>query len=135
MAVIVYCFSIQAMASQLDALIGHWYGEKQQGPQTHKFLVSRQADGNFDMTFKVYIDDYILMDRSQTGNWSVEHDIYTTKTTEITDVTGTYQPQTPEGYYLDQYTIIEITEEQIIYQHTGSGSRYTLTRVEEGFEF
>lgn len=135
LVIVILLFSPFINAQQIDALVGSWYGEKQKGPQLQTWLVVRDNKGRFEMKTKVFIDDFVLMEKTEQGVWSVDSKVYSAKIMQITDVTGSYKPQTPEGYYLDEYKIIELSADSFIYQHTGSGNEYLTKRVADDFVF
>ena len=132
---ILLCFAPFIQAQQLDDLVGSWYGEKQKGPQLQTWLIVRDAKGHFEMKTKVFIDDFMLMEKTEQGEWSVKSKTYSAKIMQVTDLTGSYKPQTPEGYYLDEYNIIELSADSFTYQHTGSGNEYVTQRVADDFAF
>ena len=132
---IIFSFANSSVAEQSELLVGSWYGEKQKDTQTQKWLVIRSSDGKFSLKTKIFIDEYLLMEKTQEGEWSLKDGIYNAKTTHITDLTGSYAPLTPEGYYLDQYEIIELSPTLFTYKHTGSGSIYSVKRVADDFTF
>jgi len=58
---------------------------------------------------------------------------YWTKTTKITDDTGSYPPPTANGYYEDLYTIVSLDGTQIKTRHQKSGNEMVVKRAAEGF--
>lgn len=125
-----------AMATAFEAsqLTGRWYGESDRDGQQHRFLITRNADGSFVMDYRIYFDGTLMVARSQAGEWSLKDSTtYWTRTTKITDDTGSYAPPTATGYYEDLYTIVALDAAQIKTRHQRSGNETVVKRAAEGF--
>lgn len=131
--ILVLC-AATVSAFDTSQLVGRWYGESERDGQQHKFLITRSADGTFVMEYRIYLADTLMVSRQQAGEWALKDSTtYWTKTTKITDDTGSYQPPTATGYYEDIYTITSLDAAQVKTRHQRSGNETVVRRAADGF--
>ncbi len=128
--------------SRPEALVGFWYGERsvEHKPISNKIqkeLIERHKNGDIFIKFKIYDKTYgnLLAQQTEFGQWWLDNDIYTTKITKIVRDGQALKINTPEGYYLENYKITEITNDQITYRNVKDTIAFIIIRVPPDFTF
>ena len=123
-----------ARAAEAAQFVGHWYGEILRDGQQHRFVIDREANGRFEMRYRIYLGTELMVARSLAGNWALRDDgTYYTRTTKITDETGSYAPPTETGYYEDHYTVLRADANEIHTRHEKNGNEVIVKRVADDF--
>jgi hypothetical protein len=125
-----------------DTLVGYWYGELDLEPITkkssiQKYLALHNKDGEFEILFKVYDKNTkkLLSHHKEYGSWWVDDDKLVTKISKTVKDGKTKSPNTPEGYYLDKYQIIELTDKKLTYRHIQEKLTFTINKVAADYKF
>lgn len=123
-----------AQAFEAAQLTGRWYGEALRDGQQHRFLIHRRADGSFEMDYRIYLEGTLMMARKQSGEWALQDgSTYRTRTTRISDDTGSYAPSTATGYHEDLYTVVSADTHEVKTRHQKSGNETVVRRVADDF--
>jgi hypothetical protein len=116
-------------------LIGRWYGDEHLRSGTHqRWLVTREADGTFEVEFDVTLSNGRREHGFESGTWGIRHPIYFTTTRESgpsrSDM-ATLDPTDPRLY--DAYEIVELDDEVFTYVSFASGNQFSVRRVDDDF--
>jgi len=118
-----------------DDLVGTWYGRQptQEG-SIKEWLTRREIDGTFHIRFREWRDGRIVDASAEFGEWGLSYDLEVVITRGWI-VDGQFRPTPPTAYFWDVYQVVGLKDGQLDYVHQGTGHRYRVKRVADGFEF
>lgn len=117
-------------------MVGKWYGRqpaKEGG--IHEWIAEKDVQGRYKIRFLETDKGGKVSESTEVGDWGISGPVYFTIFRGwIRD--DRFFPNDPtDPYNRDAYRIIYLTEEAFSYQHFTDGSRYTVKRVPDSFDF
>jgi hypothetical protein len=139
--VLISCAHISKGNSE-DRFVGSWYGEismeyAKLTNKTQKWVATFSADGKWCIHLKMYDDTTkaLLEEQTEVGRWWVEDGILVTKISEIITHGITHTPKTPEGFYLEKFSVANFSNNSFTYRDIKEGTQFTVEKVPEGYKF
>ncbi len=109
---------------------GMWYGEVQTEEGLRQFFTIRRADGNFFSRQELTQKRTVIEWHQQYGFWGHKDNTYWTQLILYLDKDD-YQGTSNCDIKKNEYTIIEFTEDAVVYQSNQSKTIYTTYRMEK----
>lgn len=124
-----------AMAkSPREVFVGRWYGEDRKGDAvTKRWLVEAFPDGVFRITFRFYEEDG-YREQVEVGEWGISGPVYFLSTKGWVDDGMFLKADTRNAQLYDAYKILKLEQQVFEYEHFVNGNRYSVRRVDTGFE-
>ncbi|MDR3481761.1 MAG: hypothetical protein P4L91_13730 [Burkholderiaceae bacterium] len=125
LSILIGCSSVPPDSSRLtNRLVGCWYGEDYQPVFGQKagWLMNRHEDGTFTIEFRTVKAGQNMHKQTEKGNWKYHDGRYTTITTSVAGVNI-------EPYYVDEYEIKSLTENEMTYYHDKAKQTFSSRRV------
>ncbi|MDN3640290.1 hypothetical protein QWY82_15950 [Simiduia curdlanivorans] len=114
-------------------LVGTWYGESGVEGYDQKWLIQRRPSGNYEIVFLRCKEGIALYVQKEYGQWEHTDSDYTTRTELLSDGMSSWKPETSNGIYLEEYTVVELTASEFRYRNKNKEKTYSVQRVDEGF--
>ena len=105
-------------------LVGRWYGLELAPGEAHCWISERKSDGSYRTDF-ITQDGQDFNSYYQQGTWSATDQSFATI---IQSESGT--PVPPNRI---EYTIVRVGPRELVYRHQGSGSEFTVKKVNASF--
>lgn len=107
-----------------DSFVGCWHGEDFQPAfqQTSAWVMHRQANGEFTVSFWSWTPSGTLTKQEEAGRWSAGQKTYTTVTTEI-------DRKKLDKSFVDVYDVLAFDGQQMTYFHQQMKVTFKSTRV------
>jgi len=115
-----------------EQFVGYWYSEyvsPHSGVQVRS-IAERRPDGVIAIQFRQYRDGTFLKEHREAGRWFVADGLYKVHTKIVDGLL--VDPQQPENY--DTYTIVSLSNDEIIYKHDLAGITFHGKRVDSTFK-
>lgn len=117
----------QQVSMQEQLAVGTWYGEFSGGADKplQRFLMTRNADGSFTLTARMYERGKLSAELVNTGLWGVSNGMYFTYTTRV----NAADTDRKDPAVVNPYLIRKLTDSEFVYQHIPSGNEFRVIRV------
>lgn len=127
--------ALPASARELrDSMVGNWLGEaplKKGG--TRKWLMQRNADGTYLVTFKLMPTDKPQKIWQEVGYWGVSHPIYFSIMKGWVTENGIEPSDPSDPYFYDAYKIISVDSKKFEYKSFSSENIFIIKKVSPDF--
>ena len=114
-----------------ESLVGYWYEVHQQDDFDGDVysITNLKNDGTFYVQFRVKKNGRTVEEQTESGTWDLkEGNIHNTITTSIND------QQLPEALYIaDSYVILNISSNEMEYQHISTNTKFKANKVDQSF--
>lgn len=122
--------------NQREMLVGKFLGEmKSDEGKLQKWLVERAIDGTYQITFRIYENEIDFKEQIEVGYWGIAGPIYFSimkgwiKEGEFVEA----DPRNP--YFYDAYKVINVSENEFVYEHFEPKILFKIKRVQPDFSF
>jgi hypothetical protein len=99
-----------------------------------EWITRRMPDGAFQTNFRETKGGLVIDESNEVGEWGLSYDFEVVITRGWLDE-GRFKPAPPDAYFWDIYQIERIDAKGMTYVHHGTGHRYEVRRVADGFKF
>jgi hypothetical protein len=121
---------------QRALLVGKWFGDAVTKEGDRRLQITqRAADGTYKVTFRLIDRSGKISEQSEVGFWGISGSVYFTITRGWLKDERLLEANPTDASLNDAYQVLELTQERFRYRTLQSGSEYSLTRVDDAFEF